>query len=493
MTRPEAPILTVMASRDLDERVRKTCRDRGAAAAVLNLSDGRVVTFAELADQYARIRHALTEGGVQAGSSVVTLVGNRPAFLTAFAACMDVGAALVPLGEATAAEAASAVSRAGAVAVITDRPLPLDLSGETTVDKDVRILFLNDQVGRAAYGESVVLKLTSGSTDVPKAAVADIRHLINDGRHVIEAMAIRPDDVNLACIPLSHSYALGNVVMPLLLQGTTVALRPSFNPSQFVRDAEASAATVFPGVPFMFDRLRALDLDRLPARLRLLITAGARIEPATVNWFRQQLDRKVHSFYGSSETGGIAYDDNEDVADPLDVGRPMPETTVAIRDPDPAGVGRIFVAGTAVASGYADPDPSDSVSVFDEGGFMTSDLGCLNGQGRVVLTGRVSRLVNVAGRKVDPVEVERVLVQVPGVIDARVIGAACDQRGQQLVAFVVSKVALTPVAMRQRCADMLSPHKIPRQFIFLDRLPLDARGKTDRLALEALASSAVDA
>jgi acyl-CoA synthetase (AMP-forming)/AMP-acid ligase II len=70
------------------------------------------------------------------------------------------------------------------------------------------------------------------------------------------------------------------------------------------------------------------------------------------------------------------------------------------------------------------------------------------------------------------------------------MGASCDRRGQQLVAFIVSDQPLTSVELRQRCARTLSPHKIPRQFIFLDQLPLDARGKTDRRALEALAADA---
>ena len=81
------------------------------------------------------------------------------------------------------------------------------------------------------------------------------------------------------------------------------------------------------------------------------------------------------------------------------------------------------------------------------------------------------------------------LADLPGVIDARVIGTACDRRGQQLVAFVVSSSDRNALALRQRCAKLLSPHKIPRRFIFLDRLPVDARGKMDRRALETLAAA----
>jgi long-chain acyl-CoA synthetase len=444
--------------------------------------------FSELLDQSVAIGEALVEAGIQAGSSVVTLVGNHPIFFPVLVGCMKVGAAIVPLGEATDAEVRSAVERSGAAAIITDRPLALDAVGDVMVGDDIRLLSLRRRSGETSYGESVVLKLTSGSTDVPKAAIAQAQHLVNDGRHIIEAMGIGPGDVNLACIPLSHSYALGNIVMPLLLQGTTVALRQSFNPSQFVSDVVSSGATVFPGVPFMFDRLRVLDIERLPSHLRLLVTAGARADAATVGWFQQRHGRKIHSFYGSSETGGITYDDSEAIGDPLDVGRPMPETKIEIREPDATGTGRIFVAGTAVASRYAQEQEDANESGFADGGFLTGDLGYEEERGRLVLTGRVSLMVNVAGRKVDPAEVERVLVHLPEVVDACVIGASCDHRGQQLVAFVISRMALTPVMMRQRCAKVLSPHKIPRRFVFLDRFPIDSRGKLDRRALEALAS-----
>ena len=407
---------------------------------------------------------------------------------------MDAGAVLVPLGEATDAEAVALIEEAGAIAVVTDRELPIRAVREHALGAGVRLLRLADRKDPPEYGSAVVLKLTSGSTHLPKAAIAEEMHLVNDGRHIIEAMGIEPDDINFTCIPLSHSYAIGNVVMPLLWQGTQVALRQSFNPSQFVRDVADSGATVFPGVPFMFERIMSLEpVERLPASLRLLITAGARIDVETVSWFRRCLDRKVHSFYGSSETGGISYDESEEISDPLHVGRALPETTISIRDSgDESFAGRIVVEGNAVASGYAYTE-ADFVSTFSGGGFVTGDLGYLDDSGRLILTGRVSAMVNVAGRKVDPAEVERRLLDVPGISDARVFGMSCDTRGQQVVAFVVrTDEALTPLTIRQRCAETLSTHKIPRRFIFIDRFPVDARGKLDRQALQRLAARRPD-
>jgi long-chain acyl-CoA synthetase len=298
--------------------------------------------------------------------------------------------------------------------------------------------------------------------------------------------------MNMALIPLSHAYAIGNIVVPLVLQGTAAALRPSFIPTQFFEDVRLSGATVFPGVPFMFDRLRGLIADTaVPSSLRLLITAGARIDPETVGWFHQH-GRTIHSFYGTSETGGITFDETDELPEPVHVGRPLPGVSIELlSEPGLPHGGRVFVRSSGMAFGYAATSEPDAESAFVDGGFRTGDLGYLDGAGRLVLTGRVSPLVNVAGRKVDPAEIERVLVALPDVRDARVVGVECRTRGQELVAFVVrTSAALTPLVLRRSCAETLSPYKIPRRFIFLEQWPVDSRGKVDKRALEELASDA---
>jgi acyl-coenzyme A synthetase/AMP-(fatty) acid ligase len=474
------------------DRFAAVCSNRRAAVAIQDFATGEALTFADLAAESTALLMALQRAGIDRGDTVVSVLGNRPLFFSLVVACMELGAALVPLGDATDAEAVTLVEQANATAIVTERPLSLPGVERAGLASGAMLLIRPaSRNGGSRFGASVVLKLTSGSTQVPKAAVATEAHLVNDGRHIVEAMGITADDLNVACIPLSHSYALGNLVMPLLWQGTAVVLGPVFNPPRFLHDISEAGATVFPGVPFMFDRLRALGgLERLPASLRLLITAGARIDPETVAWFHRQLHRKVHSFYGSSETGGISYDDSDEIADPLHVGRAMPETSITIETDDPeSDGGRVFVIGNAVAERYARHVDIDGGSAFVRGGFRTSDLGYLDGQGRLVLTGRASPLVNVAGRKVDPSEVERRLVQLAGIADARVVGTSSASRGQDVVAFVVrADAALTPLMIRQRCAETLSPHKIPRRFVFLDRLPVDARGKVDRRTLLQLAA-----
>lgn len=336
---------------------------------------------------------------------------------------------------------------------------------------------------------AAVLKLTSGSTGLPKAAIATAANLVADGEAIVEAMGIRRGDVQTACIPLAHAYGLGNVVMPLFLQGTAIVLREQFVPSQVVHDAVRYGTRVFAGVPFMFEHLLAhLPAADWPCRLETLITAGARLEASTARGFVERFGVRIHSLYGSSETGGITFDRVADPDDATSVGTPLPRVTVTLRaEPGaPDGTGRVHVRGPAVSSGYAGQS-ADPDSPFVDGGFLTGDLAALDGHGRLVLAGRVSSFINVAGRKVQPEEVERVLCAMPGIVDARVLGVPDALRGQRLVACIVARGAeVRPIAIRQFCAGHLAAHKIPRAFVLVEDLPRDARGKTDRRALEAL-------
>jgi acyl-CoA synthetase (AMP-forming)/AMP-acid ligase II len=335
-----------------------------------------------------------------------------------------------------------------------------------------------------SYTGTAVLKLTSGSTGAPKATLTSESQLIADGGQIIAAMDIRPSDVQIAAVPVSHSYGLGNLMLPLLLQGTAFVLRETFVPQTLPADARRYSARVFPGVPFMFEYFLANPpANGWPPSLGRLISAGAPLAATTIRAFHTRYQVKIHSFYGASETGGIAYDADDDVDDTATVGRPLPGVTVTLRH-DHSGGERVHVTSAAIANGYSD----DGGDAFVDGGFLTGDYGSWDAWGRLILVGRASAFVNVAGRKVQPDEVELVLRAMPGIADSRVIAADDERRGQQIVACVVVERGsdVSARAVRRFCAARLAPHKIPRAIIFVDEIPLTARGKTDRAALDGL-------
>ncbi|OFW28802.1 MAG: hypothetical protein A3H97_17600 [Acidobacteria bacterium RIFCSPLOWO2_02_FULL_65_29] len=166
-------------------------------------------------------------------------------------------------------------------------------------------------------------------------------------------------------------------------------------------------------------------------------------------------------------------------------GRALPGVTITLKPDEgaPRGGGRVFVQGAAVCHGYVDAAEDES---FTHGGFLTGDYGEFDDDRRLTLTGRVSSFVNIAGRKVQPEEVEEVLRSMPGVADVRVLAAPDPRRGQQIAACLVARAQMTTVEVRRYCAGRLAPYKIPRAVVFVEAIPLTARGKTDRRALDEL-------
>ena len=420
----------------------------------------------------------LAQAGVEAGALVVSAAGNSAAAAPLLLACRALDAALLPVDAGTTAgEIDALASRFGASAIVT----PAGGAG------DLRIAARAADTRR--YPGVAMLKLTSGSTGVPKATLTTDAQLAADCAHIVAAMDIRAGDTQIAAIPLSHSYGLGNLLLPLLVQGTAFVLRDTFVPQQMAADARRFGARVFPGVPFMFQYF----VDNPPAggwppSLGRLISAGAPLARATVRAFRDRFGIKIHTFYGASETGGIAFDADDDIHEDGAVGLPLPGVAVSVRDGD-----RVHVRSDAVSSGYSEPGEGDG---FVDGGFLTGDYGGWDARGRLLLRGRASSFVNVAGRKVVPDEVEQVLRAMPGVADVRIVAAPDARRGQQIAACVVRDARagrLTAVGIRRYCAARLATYKIPRTIVFVDSIPRTSRGKIDRAALDAVVRAHVRA
>lgn len=422
---------------------------------------------------------------------LLSLAGNRAGFAAIFLACVDRQITIMPVDRGTAIpEVVTLATAYGASALVVPDGLSVPLPHITaSLPGGLALAVLTEQSPRGRYPDTALLKLTSGSTGLPKAARAGERHLMADVRHIIEAMDIRPDDVQLAVIPLSHMYGLGNLLLPMILQGTAMVLREGFAPAQVVQDLVDDRVRIWPGVPFMFDALvDQVTPGAVPLHFTTCISAGARLEFKTVDAFKRHFNRKIHSFYGATEAGGITFDDSDAVKSPVPVGRPLGDVQITlqpIEDADvPEGSGRVHVCSSAVSHGYVDEAlPGEG---FVDGGYLTGDLGFFDADGHLVLSGRLSSFINVAGRKVQPEEVERVLRTMPGVAEVAVVGAPDTRRGQVLVACIVpDDPALRPIAVRTFLATRVAPHKIPREVLFVHDIPRTDRGKVDRRALEA--------
>lgn len=464
---------------DIVQRFARIAADQPGRSLIYSPASNSVLSASQVWQSHIEIRTQLSALGLQPGQLVVSAAGNRTGAVPLLLACLSLRAPLMPIdASATATEVAELATRFGAFAVVLPHGSDLTIKRQHA-DPDT-------------HADAALLKLTSGSTGFPKAIVTSESHLVADGERIIAAMGITSGDTQLAVIPLSHSYGFGNLMLPLLLQGTAMVLRDSFVPSQVLADAHAFRSRVFAGVPYMFNYLETNPpTDGWPSCLELVISAGARLDARTAQAFRERFSIKIHSFYGASETGGIAYDASDESVPDGQVGTAMPGVTIMVRPDDEAaaGSGRIFVRSDSVATGYTEGDEERS---FADSGFLTGDLGFIDSRGYLTLTGRATAAVNVAGRKVHPAEVERVLRSMNGVEDVCVFAAPDPRRGQQIVACIISRQLSTALEVRQFCASRLAPHKVPRAIVFLPSLPVTARGKIDRVRLLSLVLERLD-
>jgi acyl-coenzyme A synthetase/AMP-(fatty) acid ligase len=287
---------------------------------------------------------------------------------------------------------------------------------------------------------------------------------VADGQNVIKTMGIRPGDRNLAALPLGHSYGLGNLVMPLILQGTAVVCAGEYVPRQLIEWIGWYGVTVFPGVPALFRVLAALPDGREKlGSLRTAMSAGAPLPAVVAQAFLARYGVKLHNFYGASESGGIAYDRTGSASlTGRSVGRPLDGVKVTVK------AGRITVRSAAVA--------------VRGGSWRPGDRGEWNKRGELVLLGRAGQGANIGGKKVHPLEVERVLRSLAGVIDATVWLA--HGNGRDILAAAVETVH-TRADLERALAAQLPAWKWPKSYLIAHELPRTARGKLDLAAIRS--------
>ncbi len=331
--------------------------------------------------------------------------------------------------------------------------------------------------GAALPQDARLIKLTSGSTGMPKGIVASEASLLADGRNICATMDIRPDDVNLGAIPMSHSYGFSNLVTPLVTQGTAVVISNDYLPQSIVDHCNRYSVTVVPGVPMVFDHLVTAAKGDF-ATVRTFLSAGAPLSPTVSRRFRERFGKSIHTFYGCSECGGITYDREGASVERGTVGHAMDGVAISIEH------SRLVIRGENVSLGYL--HDAATFEPFEPGRFVADDLAELRDDGEIVLTGRASELINIAGRKVNPREVEQVLLQIDGVQQAKAYGEPAGARGEVVAAAIVARPDVTRDQVREFCRARLAPHKVPRIIKLIDSIPVDDRGKVRRSALAEL-------
>ena len=303
-----------------------------------------------------------------------------------------------------------------------------------------------------------LVKYTPGASGVPRGIFLNAAQVEADGDRIVEAMGLTADTANLAVISLAHSYGFSNVVLPLILHGVPVHVAAVPFPRAVEEILLKHGPLVVPSVPSIWRAWHRAGILK-GAPIKLAISAGAPLSLELEREVYESAGLKIHNFYGASECGGISMDRTEvprEFAD--EVGTPLGGVEVVI-----GKGGRLQVRSSGVAMGY-DVDRDDDL--LDRGVYLTRDLGTIDGEGRIHLTGTLGGAINVAGRKVSPAKVEAAILSTGLVKRIHVHGVKSNdpERYEEIVAEVVLEKGGSLDELKSACTGVLQLWEIPRHW-----------------------------
>jgi len=339
---------------------------------------------------------------------------------------------------------------------------------------------------------------TSGSTGEPKGVMSTHANVAFAASSIIEYLENEPEDIVINVLPLSFDYGLYQLLMAFKFGGTLVLERSFAYPAAILQRIEAERVTGLPGVPTVFAMLLQMDLSRFDlASLRYLTNTGAALPVEHIKRLRDAFPwARLYSMYGLTECKRTLYLPPEELdRRPGSVGIAIPGTEVWIEGEagerlGPGEVGELVVRGSHVMQGYWN-DPEGTARMYRPGRYpaerllYTGDLFRMDEDGFLYFVARKDDIIKSRGEKVAPKEVENVLYQLPGVVEAAVIGVPDALLGEAIKAFIVCDEGqqLTEQDVLRHCAQNLENFMVPKYLEFRASLPKTPSGKIDKSPL----------
>jgi long-chain acyl-CoA synthetase len=464
------------------------------------------VTHADLVDRMERLAAGLAAQGIGPGDAVALLLPNDPSFVAGYFAITGLGAVVVPVNPAFKQDELDFYFRQCQVrAVISDeRTAGVCERIVAGWEQPAQVITTSSAHGQAltlealmeaepkkleprSPGESLVYQFSSGSTGRPKRVARTHEQCTGESAYY-PTLGIGPEDSIFCAIPLFHTYGMGCAMFAAASTGATLVLLEDPNPFLLRRQRalellEQEKCTIFPGVPFNFRLMAEAPAAADLSSVRLAFSAGTALPRPFFDAFLDKFGVPVRQLYGCTEAGTLTanMDDDPD-ASFESVGQPVDGVEVRIEDEDgesvPTGsIGEVAVRSPGLTSGYADM-PELNSQVFREGFFITGDLGQLDDAGRLTITGRKKLLIEVGGYKVDPIEVEDVVVAHPKVGEAVVVGVPGKVAGEEVVkAVVVPSDTVEERELITFCQERLANFKVPQVVEFREEIPKSPLGK----------------
>lgn len=367
---------------------------------------------------------------------------------------------------------------------------------------------LSEHVAAVDAEDPINIQFTSGTTGFPKGATLTHRNLLNNGYFIGELLGYTENDRVCVPVPFFHTFGMVIGTFATFTHGGAIIIpAPSFKARETLKAVHSAKATSLYGVPTMFinELEEAHDHEEYGSpydlsALRTGVMAGTSCPSKTMRDVMEKLNMtEIAICYGMTETSPVSFQTRKD--SPLDkrvntVGQIMPHLEARIIDEDtgetlPRGEqGEVVVRGYSVMKEYWH-HPEKTAEAIDEDGWMhTGDLGVLDDEGYLAITGRIKDMLIRGGENIYPREIEEFLFTHPDIVDAQVIGVPDDKYGEEIMAWVIlhdENGELTADDIAEFAQGKLSRHKIPRYVHVTDSFPMTASGKVRKVEMREMA------
>jgi acyl-CoA synthetase (AMP-forming)/AMP-acid ligase II len=335
---------------------------------------------------------------------------------------------------------------------------------------------------------------TSGTTSRPKIVPLTQKNVLSSARNIADTLRLSQVDRSLVIMPLFHIHGLIGALLSSIYAGGSVFCAGSFNALKFFGFLEEAGATWYTAVPTMHQAILARadrNKDKVAAHpLRFIRSSSASMPPALLRDLEATYNCPVIESYGMTEAA------HQMTSNPLPPAVRKPGSVgiaagpeVAIMDPDGSLVqsgqeGEIVIRGDNVTLGYAN-NPDANAQAFTAGWFRTGDLGIIDGEGYLTISGRLKEIINRGGEKIAPREVDDVLMEHPAVALAVTFGMPHPKLGEEVAAAVVLKESmdLTEGGLREFAAQRIAAFKVPTRIVFMAEIPKGPTGKMQRIGM----------
>ena len=465
--------------------IREVCHTRGA---VHNTTYGELESRSDRASE-------LLQDLAPAGSSVLLCLQNGPGFLITLIGAFKAGLPVLPVSTASTVHELQEIARVVQASVfVRSEDAKQRIDDPDVHETDVESLCIGspDLKDRPPRHPSLMLR-TSGTTGMPKVVSRDMNALDQVADNLKNALQLTVSDSVLALVPMCHSYGIEHCVLAPLHAGSEIISVGGIDSAPIHALINDSEATVFPGFPFAYERMLEETTDPIAPSLRLAYSAGSKLPQSVSDRFKHQFGIPLGQLYGSTEVGSVLFNDpHARELGTESVGFALPDVHVRVLDPVHPDLdspladeteGQLAVRSSTMLSHYVGQKMDDMLGDF----FLTGDIARRSPSGAVTITGRLKHQIDIAGAKVNPLEVEATILQLDGIAECLVV--SCVVRGtlKRLRALLVAQPDADPPSVseiKRHLRSRLSAYKVPRIYEFQTNLPRTPLGKIIRTEKE---------